>query len=215
MLSGYKGFRADALRKLNLHSQKWDFNVEVHSKLRKNKLKFKEINTRYFPRLGKSKLSGANAAWSNFRFMLMYSPNFVFVYPSIALILTSLLAIAYILTSSAFGNVSLVASTIIFTIGFQLCLFGIMLKTIIVNKDLDEKNLLSELGSKLTLGKGILIGLALFAISFIIFFLIFLKWLRLRQLSSTDLQFSILGFAIFMMSLSTVTYGFVNETISE
>ena len=118
MLSGYKGFRAEALRKLNLHSQKWDFNVEVHSKLRRNNLKFKEISTRYFSRLGVSKLSGTNAAWSNFRFMLMYSPNFVFIYPSIALTSISLLAIIYILTSSALGNVSLIASTIIFIIGF-------------------------------------------------------------------------------------------------
>jgi len=215
MLSGYKGFRADALKKLNLHSQKWDFNVEVHSKLRKSHLKFKEINTRYFPRLGKSKLSGANAAWSNFRFMLMYSPNFVFVYPSIALMLTSLLAIAYILTSSTLGNVSLIASTVVFIIGFQLFLFGIMLKTILLKKDFEEKNLLSELGLKLNLGKGILIGLALFAVSFAIFLLIFIKWLKLRQLSSTDIKFSILGFVILMMSLSIVTYGFVNETISE
>ena len=215
MLSGYKGFRAEALRKLNLHSQKWDFNVEVHSKLRRHNLKFKEISTRYFPRLGASKLSGTNAAWSNFRFMLMYSPNFVFIYPSIALMLISLLAIIYILTSSTLGNVSLIASTIIFIIGFQMFLFGIMLKTIIVKKDFDEKNLLSELGSKLTLGKGIFIGLALFTLSFIIFLLIFLKWIKLRQLSSTDLQFSILGFVILMMSLSIITYGFVNETLGE
>ena len=215
MLSGYKGFNADALRKLKLHSQKWDFNVEIHSKLGRHSLKFKEINTRYFSRLGKSKLSGTNAAWSNFRFMLMYSPNFVFVYPSIMLMLASLLAIVYILASSTLGNVSLIASTIVFIIGFQLFLFGIMLKTILLKKDFEEKNLLSELGLKLNLGKGICIGLALFAVSFIIFLLIFLKWLKLRQLSSTDIKFSILGFAILMMSMSITTYGFVNETISE
>ena len=216
MLSGYKGFRAEALRKLNLKAQKWDFNVEVHSKLRRNNLKFKEINTRYFPRLGDSKLTRTKAAWNNFRFMLMYSPNFVFIYPSILFMLISLFAIVYILTSATLGNISLIASTIVFIIGFQMFLFGIMLKNIIVKKDFDKKSLLSELGSKLNLGKGIFIGLSLFTTSFLIFILIFLKWLKLgKQLSSTDIKFSILGFAILMMSLSIITYGFVNETLSE
>ena len=146
----------------------------------------------------------------------MYSPNFVFIYPSILFMLISLFAIVYILTSATLGNISLIASTIVFIIGFQMFLFGIMLKNIIVKKDFDKKSLLSELGSKLNLGKGIFIGLSLFTTSFLIFILIFLKWLKLgKQLSSTDIKFSILGFAILMMSLSIITYGFVNETLSE
>ena len=92
MLSGFKGFKAEALKKLDLHSQKWDLNVEVHSKIRKNNLRFTEIPTNYFPRIGKSKLSGTTAAWNNLRYMLMYSPNFVFVYPSIIFIFISLFA---------------------------------------------------------------------------------------------------------------------------
>ncbi|MBI2646936.1 hypothetical protein HYW99_00495 [Candidatus Woesearchaeota archaeon] len=190
-------------------------NIEIHSKIRSNNLRFKEIPTRYFSRIGKSKLSGTKAAWHNLRFMLIHSPNIMFVYPSIVLMLVSIFAIINILISSRFGNISLVLSTVVFIIGFQMFLFSIISKTIMFRRGFEKKNLLNVIGSKLTLEKGIIVSFGLFLVSFIIFLLILIKWLRLRVLSLTDIKFSILGFTILMISISIIMYSFMNETINE
>jgi len=203
VLSGYKGFRVDALKKLDIQSQKWDLNIEIHSKIRAHNLKFKEIPTRYFSRVGKSKLSGTKAAWHNLKFMFIHSPNFTFVYPSIVLMLVSIFAIINILIGPRLGSVSLVLSTIMFITGFQMLLFGITSKTIAFKKGFEKKNLLNSIGLKLTLEKGLISGLILFTISFVIF------------LSLNDIKFSILGFTILMTSISVVTYSFLNETLNQ
>lgn len=216
MLSGFKGFKAVALKRLDLHSQKWDLNVEIHSKIRKNNLKFAEIPTNYFPRIGKSKLSGTTAAWNNLRYMLMHSPNFVFVYPSIVFILISLIAIGNIILRSKFGNVTLLLSTTVFLIGIQTLLFGVVSKTYLFKKGFEHLDFLSRIGSKLTLEKGIIIGLILFLTSIAIFLGILIKWLNSNKvLELIDIKFGIIGFTLLMASISIVTCSFMNQTISE
>lgn len=216
MLSGFKGFRIESLKKLDLHAKRWDLNIEIHAKIKKNHLKFAEIPTTYFPRIGESKLSGTNAAWYNFRYMLMYSPNFMFIYPSMIFILISIFVASNILMRPSLGNISLIFSSIIFIIGLQMFLFGIMSKTFLFKKGFEKKSLLSELGSNLTLEKGIGIGLILFTISFVIFFTILIKWLNAdRILQLIDIKFGIMSFTLLMVSISIVTYSFVNQIINE
>ena len=216
MLSGFKGFRAESLKKLDLHAQKWDLNMEIHAKIKGNNLKFIEIPTRYFQRIGKSKLSATTAAWLNFRYMLMHNPNFMFIYPSIIFILISVFATAKILTSSSLGNISLILSSIAFIMGLQMFIFGIISKTYLYKKRFEKKNILNKIGSKLTLEKGIGIGLILFALSITIFLAIFIKWLNSNKvLHLIDIKFGIISFTILMASISVITYSFVNQTISE
>lgn len=216
MLSGYKGFRAQSLKKLNLLAEKWELNVEIHSKIRKNQLRFKEIPTRYFPRMGDSKLSATSAAWSNLRFMLMYSPNFVFIYPSIIFMLIGFLMTTYTLITHSLGHASLILANMIFIIGLQLLLFGITAKNYLFKKGLEQKSILSTLGSQLTIEKGTGSGLVLFAISFVIFLFILVTWLmKNKELSLHDLKIGILGFTLFMISVSVVTYSFMNQIIGE
>ncbi len=216
MLSGFKAFKKEALEKMDLKAQKWDINVEMHSKIRKNGLKFAEVATKYYPRIGASKLSGTTAAWNNFRYMLMYSPNFIFVYPSIFLMILSILSALIILRSSSLGNVSLLLFAMIFMIGFQMLLFGIMSKTYLYRKGFENLSLLSRLGSRLTIEKGITASLAIFLTSFIIFLMLLIKWFRSgRVLELIDIKLGIVGFTLMMSSISILTYSFINQTLSE
>lgn len=216
MLSGYKGFRAEALKRLNLRAEKWDLNVEIQSKTKKNKIKFKEVPTLYFSRMGESKLSATTAAWNNLRFMLMYSPNFVFIYPSIAFMLAGFLMTMHILIVGGLGHASLILFNMIFIIGLQVFLFGVTAKNYLFKKGLEEKNILSILGSELTLEKGVVAGLILFMISFVIFLFILVTWLTQgKTLYLSDLKIGILGFTVFMTSISIVTYSFMNQILEE
>lgn len=216
MLSGYKGFRRSAMKKMDLRAQKWDLNVEIHSKVRSNNLKFKEIPTTYFLRVGKSKLSATTAAWNNFRFMLLRSPNFVFIYPSVILMTMGVFSIIYNFMSTTLGNVSLIFSTMIFFIGFQMLLFGLVSKTAMYKKGFENRSMLSYLGSKLTLEKGIAASGILFSISFIIFLFLLVKWLRMeRTLMLTDIKLGIISFTVFISSVSMLYYSFMNEMLNE
>ena len=216
MLSGYKGFRADALKKLDLRCQKWDLSMEIHSKIKSNDLKFKEIPTRYFPRIGQSKLTGLKGAWDNFRYMSVHKPNFVLIYPSLSLMGIGIVGIFYMLLTKTLGNALLMLSATTFLIGFQTFLLGTISQTIMFKRGIDKKNLIVESSEKLNLQKGIIIGSSFFVISIIVFLLALRQWLKFgTNLFITDIKFVIPGFIALIMSVSVITYSFVNEAINE
>jgi len=124
---GMRAVRRDALEALDLHSTGMEFASEMVFKAFRRKLRVSEIPIDYYPRVGESKLNRFGDAWRHVRFMLLYSPSWLYFVPGIILLVIGIVgAIAL-----AAGPVTLLGRTWQIHSLF-LCMFAILLGTQVV-----------------------------------------------------------------------------------
>ena len=78
---GLRAVRRDVLPELKLAATGMEFASEMVIKAGKRRLRIEQIPIDYLPRLGESKLYRGRDAWRHIRFMLVYSPLFLFAAP--------------------------------------------------------------------------------------------------------------------------------------
>ena len=83
---GMRAVRKDALPTLDLHSTGMEFASEMVFKAFRRKLRVSEIPIDYYPRVGESKLNRFGDAWRHVKFMLLYSPSWLFFVPGLVLL---------------------------------------------------------------------------------------------------------------------------------
>ena len=81
---GMRAVRRDALDVLDLHSTGMEFASEMVFKAFRRKLRVSEIPIDYYPRVGESKLNRFGDAWRHVKFMLLYSPSWLYFVPGLA-----------------------------------------------------------------------------------------------------------------------------------
>ena len=87
---GMRAVRRDALPALDLHSTGMEFASEMVFKAYRRDLAVSEIPIDYYPRTGESKLNRFGDAWRHVRFMLLYSPSWLYLFPGGILLLLGL-----------------------------------------------------------------------------------------------------------------------------
>jgi glycosyltransferase involved in cell wall biosynthesis len=88
---GMRAVRKDALPTLDLHSTGMEFASEMVFKAFRRKLRVSEIPIDYYPRVGESKLNRFGDAWRHVKFMLLYSPSWLYFVPGLALLVLGIL----------------------------------------------------------------------------------------------------------------------------
>ena len=83
---GMRAVRRDALATLDLHSTGMEFASEMVFKAFRRKLRVSEIPIDYYPRVGESKLNRFGDAWRHVKFMLLYSPSWLYFVPGLTLL---------------------------------------------------------------------------------------------------------------------------------
>jgi hypothetical protein len=78
---GLRALRRDAIPMLKLSALGMEFASEMVIKAGKQRLQIDEVPIAYRVRVGESKLSRFGDAWRHIRFMLVYSPAFLFLLP--------------------------------------------------------------------------------------------------------------------------------------
>jgi glycosyltransferase involved in cell wall biosynthesis len=124
---GMRAVRRDALEALDLHSTGMEFASEMVFKAFRRELRVSEIPIDYYPRVGESKLNRFGDAWRHVRFMLLYSPSWLYFVPGVILLVIGIVgAIAL-----AAGPVTVLGRTWQIHSLF-LCMFAILLGTQVV-----------------------------------------------------------------------------------
>lgn len=82
---GLRSFTRNAYNKLGLHTAGMEYASEMIVAASEAKLKITEAPIRYHIREGESKLNSFSDGWRHLRFMLLYSPNYLFLSPAIVL----------------------------------------------------------------------------------------------------------------------------------
>src|SRR5437660_8134192 len=76
-----RALRRDVLPRLALRTTGMEFASEMVIRASKEKLDIREFPIEYHPRGGESKLSSFRDGWRHLRFLLVHSPNHLFLVP--------------------------------------------------------------------------------------------------------------------------------------
>ncbi|WP_229638636.1 glycosyltransferase family 2 protein [Waterburya agarophytonicola] len=159
---GLRGFRKEAISSLELQTTGMEFASEMVVKATLHKMQITEVPTTLSPD-GRSRPPHLNTwrdGWRHLRFLLMYSPRWLFFYPGIFLILAGLLATLSLLPSPKVH--SLLYSSTAMTIGFQIVMFALFTKIFGINEGLlPEDRRLNKLFKYLNLETGLISGCVL------------------------------------------------------
>src|SRR5205807_7623421 len=78
---GMRAVRRDVLPRLDLRTTGMEFASEMVIRAAKEKLDVRQFPIEYRPRGGVSKLSSFRDGWRHLRFLLVHSPNHLFILP--------------------------------------------------------------------------------------------------------------------------------------
>lgn len=87
---GMRAFTSDAYKAMDLRCQGMELASEMIMKAAAINLKTTEIPIRYLPRIGQSKLIRFRDAWRHIRFMLLFTPTYLYIVPGVFFLLFGL-----------------------------------------------------------------------------------------------------------------------------
>lgn len=167
---GLRGFRKDAVKKMNLRTTGMEFASEMVIKATLKGLKIAEVPTTLLPdgRTRSPHLRSWRDGWRHLRFMLLYSPKWLFLYPGMVLIALGLIIGARLVFGPIIvGSVHFDVQTMLFAgtaviIGYQSCLFAIFSNVFGSNEGLlPPSSRLNFFPERVSLERGVVIGLSL------------------------------------------------------
>ena len=164
---GLRGFTKEAYQKLELTTSGMEFASELIVKAHLNNLNIAEVPTILHKdgRNRKPHLNTWQDGWRHLRFLLLYSPKWLFFYPSVLMMLTGfILSLFLIIAPIKIGNIvfdvhTLLYSTALFIIGFQFFVFyGLTKVFAVTHKLLPKSDRYDAIFKFISLEKGIVIG---------------------------------------------------------
>ena len=179
---GMRALRSSALQRLDLHSTGMEFASEMVFKAFRRKLAVGEIPIDYFPRTGESKLSRYGDAWRHVRFMLLYSPSWLFFLPGFALLVLGLAGMIVLASGpvDVFGRTwqihTMLAFVALTLLGAQVVQLGVFARTYALTNYGEHDSLLEPLRRRIHLEHGLLFGLALIIVGAGALLTVFGRW---------------------------------------
>ena len=167
---GLRGFRREAVLDLDLRTTGMEFASEMVVKSTLHKLRISEVPTALQPD-GRSRpphLRSWSDGWRHLRFLLLYSPRWLFLYPGILLMVAGLVAGIVLLQGPVVvAGIGFDAQTLLYTaaaviLGFQAVAFAVFTKVFAISEGLlPEDPKLNVQKLKVSLERGLIVGAAL------------------------------------------------------
>ncbi|HEY3027237.1 MAG TPA: glycosyltransferase family 2 protein [Pyrinomonadaceae bacterium] len=167
---GLRGFSKSAVLRLDLHTTGMEFASEMVVKATLQRIRIAEVPTVLSPD-GRSRaphLRSWRDGWRHLRFLLLYSPRWLFLYPGGLLMLLGLVTMFWLLPGPRIiGGVTFDVHTLLYAavaiiIGFQSILFAVFTKVFAISEGLlpkDER--LDRAFDYLTLELGLIVAIIL------------------------------------------------------
>ena len=167
---GLRGLRKDAYERMGLVASGMEFASEMVIKAAAKGMRVEEVPIRLH-RDGRNRpphLRSFRDGWRHLRFMLLFSPRWLFMAPGAGLLLLGLVASGWLITGpKEIGRLgldihTLLAAGFLCLLGYQTMIFGLFTKFFAIHQGFSQPNpLLETLGKRITLEVGLLTGLGL------------------------------------------------------
>ena len=221
---GMRSFKREAIDKMELKTTGMEFASEIVIKAVKNKLKIKEIPITLNIRGGGAPhLRSFRDGWRHLRFMLMYSPTFLFLIPGIILSLLGIFILGGVYFSEDYIFHFLgfkmqlhwmTFASMFLIIGYQIINLGFFTKifTLISGLDNTDKKITGFL-NLFSLEKGLILGVLLTFIGILFITNVLFKYfgwfgMTFNYVVPFEIPNLILAFNFIIIGMSTIFFSF-------
>jgi len=182
---GLRAFRSDAYDQMDLRTTGMEFASEMVVKSAMKGMKIAQVPVTLYKdgRARPSHLRSWRDGWRHLRFMLLYSPRWLFLVPGITLFLFGgLLGGILLLRGIQIGDIILGTNTLLVgamsvLVGFQLILFAVFTKIYAISEGfLPEDTRVLKLNRYINLEAGLLAGFLVTLTGFVLILSAFLYW---------------------------------------
>jgi glycosyltransferase involved in cell wall biosynthesis len=217
---GMRGFRKDAVERMNLHMPGMELAPVMVIKSKLARLSIEEVPIVLWPdgRGRKPHLRSFRDGWRGLRFMLMCSPTFLFMLPGFLLVLLGLGAIpivvlaGYGVWTNIFGPNFLYTASLVALGGAHLVGFGFLAKLHAHRVDpVFRDPRVERLADFFTVDRGLIFGVDLMLAGLIVGLPVFVHWCRTLELPMPA-QWIFAG-TLFMLGLETVFVSFLKGVL--
>ncbi|HEY4450069.1 MAG TPA: glycosyltransferase family 2 protein [Solirubrobacteraceae bacterium] len=127
---GMRAVRREVLARLDLRTTGMEFASEMVIRAAKENLRIAEFPIEYHPRGGESKLSSFRDGWRHLRFLLVHSPNHLFIVPGAMLAGFGALIVVFVgagldFFGRAWGLHALIGGSLLMIVGTQVLALGL------------------------------------------------------------------------------------------
>jgi Glycosyl transferase family 2 len=179
---GMRAVRREALPVLDLHSTGMEFASEMVFKAFRRDLKVSEIPIDYYPRVGESKLNRFGDAWRHVKFMLLYSPSWLYFVPGLVLLVLGVIGALALAAGpvTIFGRAwqihTLFACIALILLGTQVVQLGIFARAFAAAHLGETDGLVERARGRVSLEHGLALGGVLLVIGVVTLTAIFIGW---------------------------------------
>ncbi len=220
--SGFRAFTRESLEKMKLKGEGMEFASEMIIRAVWARLRIKEVPITYYPRQdSEPKLKSFRDGWRHLRFMLLYAPTYLFILPGVLLFILSMALVLLISVgisnfgSTGLGVHSMIASSLLAIIGYQLIFLGLAGKIYRAKMDILNDGIAEFIVKRLSLEKGITIGLLIFFTGFAYTIYLVWNWVDSGFKNLPMLSQDVLAFTLLVIGLQTLFYSFFLSMLSE
>lgn len=223
---GLRGMRASSIRSLDLRTTGMEFASEMIIKAALRNLKISEVPTILRPdgRTRSPHLRTWTDGWRHLRFLLLFSPRWLFLIPGLTLLITGFLmsALLVLFGNLNMGSIQLSTGTLVYAsaaviIGFQAVSFAYMTRVLAVNRGfLPRSPAFDRLFGHFTLERGLLVGFVTLIVGVSAALVSLLRWksAHLGYLDPLDQARLVVPSALgIILGSSTILHSFVFSII--
>lgn len=213
--TGMRAIKKEAIEALSLQTAGMEFASEMIIKAIRSGLKIKEVPINYFPRLGESKLKTFSDGWKHLRFMLLYSPLFLFFLPGLILLILGAGSMAWLY----FGSPEVLGiklfyhpmflSSLLTIVGYQLIIFSAFAKIYSINHLREKSRVFEKLFKYITIERAGLLGIMFSVVGIAIYTAIIMKWLGSGFGAMQEIKNSILALTLLVLGAQTIFSSFM------
>jgi len=210
---GFRALKKEALERMNLKSSGMEFASEMVIEAVRQKMRIEEVPITYYPRGGESKLSSFSDGWRHLKYMLLFSPSYLYFIPGLALFLFGLLVLllSYFHVNVGFtpGIHSMIVGSLAVIVGYQILCLGLFAGIYGRKHNLFDSDRLTEfIFEHVSLERGATVGLAIFLGGFAYSLHLFINWMSSGYTELPMRGQDMIGFTLLVIGLQTIFFSF-------
>jgi glycosyltransferase involved in cell wall biosynthesis len=211
---GMRALRRDRLARLELRTTGMEFASEMVVRAAKAGLSIRELAIEYHPREGDSKLSSFRDGWRHLRFLLLHSPNHLFILPGAIMStlggLVSLMVLAHI---DVFGRQwdlhALIGGSLLLIVGAQIVTLGLCAHAYATYFMGERDPWFDRIRERLRLEHGLMLGGAIALVGLAIIAVTALRWIARGLGSLSQERTAVLAATLLVLGLQVVFSSFL------